>query len=158
MLKKEIGVKWTLEEKKSFELVKLALTQALVLINPDFTKDFLTFSFASEHTMPVVLLQKNPEGQEQPIAFFSKALIDAPPKYNIMEKQAYALVKALNDFKVYILHSHIIAFVPHVVVKYILSQDPDGKRGKWIAVILEYDLEIKPTKLIMGQGLAQLMA
>ena len=38
-----------------------------------------------------------------------------------------------------------------------MSQDPDGKRGKWIAVILEYDLEIKPTKLIKGQGLAQLM-
>ena len=58
----------------------------------------------------------------------------------------------------YILHSHTIAYVPNIVVKDILSQDPDGKRGKWIAVILEYDLEIKPTKLIKGQGLAQLMA
>ena len=75
-----------------------------------------------------------------------------------MEKQAYALVKALKDFRVYILHSHIIAYVPNIVVKDILSQDPDGKRGKWIAAILEYDLEIKPTKLIKGQGLAQLMA
>ena len=59
---------------------------------------------------------------------------------------------------VYILHSHTIAYVPNIVVKDILSQDPDGKRGKWIVVILEYDLEIKPTKLIKGQGLAQLMA
>ena len=75
-----------------------------------------------------------------------------------MEKQAYALVKALKDFRVYILHSHIISYVPKIVVKDILLQDPDGKRGKWIAVILEYDLEIKPTKLIKGQGLAQLMA
>ena len=75
-----------------------------------------------------------------------------------MEKQAYTLFKALKDFRVYILHSHIIAYVPKIVVKDILSQDPDGKRGKWIAVILEYDLEIKPMKLIKGQGLAQLMA
>ena len=75
-----------------------------------------------------------------------------------MEKQAFALVKALKDFRVYILHSHIIAFVPNSVVKDILRQDPDGKRGKWIVVILEYDLEIKPTKLIKGQGLAILMA
>lgn len=74
-----------------------------------------------------------------------------------MEKQALALVKALNYFKVYILHSHIIAFVPHTVFKDILGQDPDGKRGNWIANILEYDLEIKPTKLIKGQGLAKLM-
>ena len=48
MLKR--GVKWTLEEKKSFELVKHALTKTPVLINPNFTKDFFIFSFASEHS------------------------------------------------------------------------------------------------------------
>ena len=75
-----------------------------------------------------------------------------------MENQAFSLVKGLKAFRVYIMHSHIIAFVPHTVVKYILTQDLDGKRGKWIVVILEYDLEIKPTKLIKGKGLAKLMA
>ena len=75
-----------------------------------------------------------------------------------MEKQALALVKALKYFRVYILHSHIIAFVPHTVVKEILSQDLDVKRGKWIANILEYDLEIRPTKLVKGKGLSKLMA
>ena len=30
-------------------------------------------------------------------------------------------------------------------------------RGEWIATILEYDMEIKPTKLIKGQGLAKQM-
>jgi len=44
-------------------------------------------------------------------------------------------------------------------VKDILTQpNPEVKRGKWIAVLLEYDLEIKSTKLIKGQGLAKLMA
>ena len=158
MLKKDVGVKWTLPAKKSFELVKQALTQTPVLISPDFTKDFYIFSFASEHIIAAVLLQNNDLGQEKPISFFSRALRDTPLNYNIMEKQALALVKALKDFRVYILHSHIIAFVPHTIVKDILSQDPDGKRGKWIATILEYDLEIKPTKLVKGQGLEKLMA
>eukprot|EP00253_Pinus_taeda_P019747 PITA_19747 len=91
---------------------------------------------------------KNKEGYEQPIAFFSKDLRDASLKYNIMEKQAFSLVKAIKDFRVYILHSHIIAHVPNIVVKDIPTQNgPDGKRGKWIAVILEYDIDIKPTKL-----------
>ena len=98
MLKKEVGVKWTIEAKKSFELIKRALTETPVLISPDFTKDFYIFSFASEHTIAAVLLQKNAAGKEQPIAFFSKSLRDAPLKYNIMEKQAFALVKALKDF------------------------------------------------------------
>jgi hypothetical protein len=104
-------------------------------------------------------LQKNSEGHGKPIDFFNKSWRDAALNYNIMEKQAFALVKAIKDFRVYILHPHIIAYVPNSVVKYILTQDnPDGKRGKWIAVILEYDIEIKPTKLIKGQGLDKLMA
>ena len=68
-----------------------------------------------------------------------------------MENQAYALVKAIKDFIIYILYSHVIAYVPKVVVKDILTQKGiEGKRGKWIANILEYDIEIKPTKLIKG--------
>jgi hypothetical protein len=48
--------------------------------------------------------------------------------------------------------------VPSNSVKDILTQpDPEGRRGKWIAAMLEYDLEIKPMKLIKGQGLAKLM-
>lgn len=75
-----------------------------------------------------------------------------------MEKQALALVKVIKDFRVYILYSHIIAYVPNSVVKDILTKNGSkGKRGKWIATILEYDIEIKPTKLIKGQGLAKLM-
>ena len=76
-----------------------------------------------------------------------------------MEKQEFSLVKALKYFMAYILHSHIITFVPSAVVKDIPTQtDPDGKRGKWIAIVLEYDVEIRPTKLIKGQGLEKLMA
>ena len=75
-----------------------------------------------------------------------------------MEKQAYALVKALKAFIVYVLHSKFIAYVPSASVKEILIKpDIDGRRSKWIAKILEFDLEIKPTKLVKGQGLARLL-
>jgi hypothetical protein len=96
---------------------------------------------------------------EQPISFFSRALRDAEVKYDIMEKKAYALVKSLKAFRIYVLHSRIIAYVPSVVVKDILIH-PDiyGRRSKWIAKILEFDLEIKPTKLVKVQGLAKLLA
>jgi hypothetical protein len=76
-----------------------------------------------------------------------------------MEKQAYDLVKALKAFRVYVLHSKVTAYVPSASVKDILIQpDIDGRRGKWITKILEFDLEINPTKLIKGQGLAKLLA
>ena len=73
MLKKDQEVKWTAEAKNTFEKIKMALTEAPVLVCPNFTKDFLTFSFASEDTLDAVLLQKNKDGLEQPIPFFSKA-------------------------------------------------------------------------------------
>jgi len=68
-------------------------------------------------------------------------------------------VKYLKDYRVYILHSHILVYVPNTSVKDVLVQtDLEGRRGKWIIALLEYDLEIKPTKLIKGKGLAKLMA
>ena len=44
-------------------------------------------------------------------------------------------------------------------MKDVLTQpDIDGKRGKWISKIIDFDIEVKPTKLVKGQGLAKLMA
>ena len=127
--------------------------------SPELSKDFLIFSFYLEHIVAELLLQKNHEGNEQTISFYRKTLRDAPLKYNILDKQAYALVRALKEFKVYILHSHIIAHIPTSIVKDILTQpDPNGQRGNWIEYLLDFDLYIKSTNLIKGQGLAKLMA
>jgi hypothetical protein len=96
---------------------------------------------------------------EQPISFFSRAFRDAEMRYNIMGKKGYALVKSLKDFRIYVLHSRIISYVPSSSIKEILIQrDIDGKRRKWIAKLLEFDLEIKPTKLVKGQGLARILS
>ena len=67
------------------------------------------------------MLQKNKEGLEQPIAFFSKTLRDSELKYSILEKHAYALVKDLKFFRIYVLHSKVISFVPNAAIKYVLT-------------------------------------
>ena len=52
-----------------------------------------------------------------------------------------------------------IGYVPHAAVKDILSQqDCLGIRGKWVSKIQEYDLEIRPTKSIKGQGIAKMLS
>jgi hypothetical protein len=120
-----------------------------VLVSPDYLKEFLIFSFASEYTIATILLQKNNEGYEQTISFFSKSLIYVDLKYDILEKHAYDMVKALKDFRTYALHSKIIAYVSTSTVKDILIQlDSDGRREKWLEKIQEYDLEVKPTKFV----------
>jgi hypothetical protein len=49
-------VKWTVEPRKYFDQIKKSLTKAPVLISPNYSKDFLTFSFASFDTVASVLL------------------------------------------------------------------------------------------------------
>jgi hypothetical protein len=158
MMRKGNEFKWNIEPQNYFDQIKKALIEAPVLINPDYN-DFLIFSFASFDIVASVLLQKSTEGLEKPISFFSRALRDAEIKYDIMENNAYALVEALKAFRVYVLHSKFVSYVPLASVKEILIQpDIDGRKRKWIAKILEFDLEIKPTKLVKGQGLARLLA
>ena len=86
MLRKYQEVRWTAEARASFEKIKQALTEAPVLVSPYFSKYFLTFSFESQDTIVVVLLQKNDDGLEEPIAFFSNILRDSDLKYNTLEK------------------------------------------------------------------------
>ena len=86
MLKKGAIISWEGESSISFQEIKSAIKNALVLKTPYYGKPMHIFSFASFHTIAVVLLQKNENGHEQPIAFFSKSLQPAELKYDINEK------------------------------------------------------------------------
>ena len=85
MLRKENEIKWTLEGKKVLSYIKKALLEAHVLNSLDCSKYYQIFSFVSEHMVVGVLLQKNEQGFEQPISFYSQILRDVSLKYDIME-------------------------------------------------------------------------
>ena len=158
LLKKDVKFESKDEGKYAFKSIKDSISMSPVLIRTDYSKEFHIFSFASEDTIAGVLLQNNKEGQEKPIAFMSRALKHLELKYTTMEKQAYALVKSLKHFRTYVGYSKIIGYVPHAAVKDIMSQQDFLRiRGKWVPKIQEYDLEIKPTNLIKGQSLTNIL-
>ena len=65
----------------------------------------------------------------------------------------------MKTFKIYTLHAKFLSYVPSATVKDVLTQpDIDGKRAKWIAKLIEFDIEVNPTKIVKCQGLAKLMA
>ena len=78
-LKKDAKFEWTDEGKDAFKSIKDATSKSPVLINLDYSKEFQIFSFASEDTIASVLLQKNKEGQDQPITFMNRALQHSNP-------------------------------------------------------------------------------
>ena len=45
-----------------------------------------------------------------------------------------------------------------IILTVLTQPDSEGERGMWIAKIMEYDVDIRPNKLVEGQGLAKLLA
>ena len=80
MLKKGAEIKWKTEAKHLFEEIKKSLTQAPVLISPDFSKEFMVFTFASKNTIARVLLQKGQQGTDHPILVFTRTLANSKLK------------------------------------------------------------------------------
>jgi hypothetical protein len=157
-LKKGSEIKWTENARNSFQDIKHAIMESPTLISLDYSKSFYIFSFASYDTVATILLQKDDDSMDNPVAFFNKTLRDVELRYDPIEKQAYSLIKYLKAFGIYILHAKVIAYVPSPSVKDVLTQlDIDGKRAKWIAKLIEFDIEVKPTKLVKGQGLAKIL-
>lgn len=72
--------------------------------------------------MSGILLRKNEDNEEVPISFMSVPLKKHELKYSLMEKKAYAIIKAVKQFRYYILHSHVVVYVMHSTVKIILTQ------------------------------------
>ena len=56
MLKKENEITWSVYATKYFRDIKQDITKAPVLVSPYSSKDFLIFSYVSEHTIVGVLL------------------------------------------------------------------------------------------------------
>ena len=76
LLKKDVAFKWGNETNRSFEYIKNAISQSSILISPDFSRDFIIFSFASQDTI-AVLMQKDADNYEHLVAFMRKVLRDS---------------------------------------------------------------------------------
>ena len=56
LLKKDAKFEWTNEGREAFRCIKEAITKYPVFVNPNYSKDFMIFSFAFEDTIAGVLL------------------------------------------------------------------------------------------------------
>jgi hypothetical protein len=159
MIKKDANFKWSKERKEAFDKIKEAIAEAPTLRSPNFDNEFILYTFASDHSIASVLTQKNEDGEEFPVSFMSTGLQGAELNYPTIDKQAFAVFKAVKHFRPYLLRSHTKVIVPHTAVRALLIQkEPGDRRGNRLTTLQEYDLEIKPAKLVKGQGLCKLAA
>ncbi|CAA7021307.1 unnamed protein product [Microthlaspi erraticum] len=83
VIKKEVGFKWEKAQEDAFQALKDRLTNAPVLILPDFLKTFEIECDASGIGIGAVLMQ-----DKKPIAFFSEKLGGATLNYPTMTKNS----------------------------------------------------------------------
>jgi hypothetical protein len=58
LLKKDQKFEWTPYIQKAFTKIEHGITTFLVLVSPNFNKEFILYSFASDETMSSILTKK----------------------------------------------------------------------------------------------------
>jgi hypothetical protein len=92
LLKKEVPFYWDERDQRYFEALKNALSLALVLSPPDYSKDLIIYLATSESTIGMVLVQEEKSLQEHAIYYLSRSLVEAKLSYAHVEKLALAVV------------------------------------------------------------------
>jgi hypothetical protein len=94
---------WGEEQETAFRSLQSSMLESSSLATPDFTKPFEVWTDASAIGMGAVLVQENADGTKCAVEFFSKQLTLAERKYAVCEREALAILRALQKFKPYLL-------------------------------------------------------
>eukprot|EP00253_Pinus_taeda_P017057 PITA_17057 len=153
MIKKNLVFRWGSAEKEAFDLIKQSIINTPALNTPNFSNHFTLYTIASDLSYAAVLTQINNHNLEAPISFYSSNLQGVKLNYSEVEKQAFVLYIAVKHYRPFLLKAHTKVIVPFPAVRQLLIQRELGeKRANWVTTLQEYDLEIKPAKIVRGQG------
>ena len=87
---------WSPECEQAFRSLKEALGSSSVLQSPDFHRTFILQTDASNRGVGAVLSQRDDEGVERPVAFYSKKLLPREERYSTIEKECLAIKLATH--------------------------------------------------------------
>ncbi|GKC54857.1 reverse transcriptase domain-containing protein, partial [Tanacetum coccineum] len=107
LLEKETPFIFSKECMESFEFLKKKLTEAPILVAPDWDLPFEIMCDASDFAVGAVLGQRKNK-YFQPIHYASKTLSDAQTHYTTTEKELLAVVYAFEKFRSYLVLSKTI--------------------------------------------------
>nr|GEW32583.1 reverse transcriptase domain-containing protein [Tanacetum cinerariifolium] len=130
----------------AFETLKKKLTEAPILIVPDWNLPFELMCNASDFTIGVVLGQLKTK-HFQPIHYASKTMNEAQIHYTTTEKEMLTVVYAFEKFRPYLVLSKSIVYTDHSALKYLLSkQDAKPRLLRWVLLLQEFDIIIHDKK------------
>ncbi len=140
LLKKGAEFKWSEEQTRAFDALKHALCDAPVLAFPDFKRDFILCTDASNSGVGAVLMQNDDNGKSRAITFASRLLNKSEQNYSVTHREALAVVWALRHFRDLILSYHIHIFTDHSAVTDLFKgNNLSGKFARWHLTVQDYN-------------------
>lgn len=144
LLRKDNEFEITPEIEFCFEKCKQILMRDPVLIHPDFSKEFILTTDASDFAIGAVLSQ-GPIGKDRPIAYASRTLNRTEENYSTTEKEFLAMYWAVKHFEHYLWGRKFKLVTDHQPLTYSLSNTNKRIfRGKLELEGYDYELIYKP--------------
>ncbi|GJY74825.1 reverse transcriptase domain-containing protein [Tanacetum coccineum] len=117
LLEKETPFVFSKECVEAFNALKKKLTEAPILVAPDWDLPFEVMCDTSDFAVGAVLGQRKTK-HFQPIHYASKTMTDAQVHYTTTEKELLAVVYAFEKFWPYLVLSKSIVYTDHSALKY----------------------------------------
>nr|GFA82751.1 reverse transcriptase domain-containing protein [Tanacetum cinerariifolium] len=130
----------------AFETLKKKLTEASILVVPDWNLPFELICDASAFVIGEVLGHRKSK-HFQPIHYASMTMTEAQIHYTMTEKEMLAVVYAFEKFRPFLVLSKSIVYTDHSALKYLLNkQDAKPKLLRWVLLLQEFDIIIRDKK------------
>jgi hypothetical protein len=137
--KRHKSFKWTEEDEKRFNILKDKITEQPILVLPNFGKTFQVRCDASGVAIGAVLSQDN-----RPITYFSEKLNDTKRKYSTYDKEFYAIIQALKNWRLYLVQKEFVLYSNNQDLQFITRQEKLNQRhAKWIEFMQSFTFFIK---------------
>ncbi|GJS54522.1 reverse transcriptase domain-containing protein [Tanacetum coccineum] len=146
LLEKETPFFFSKECIESFNTLKRKLTEAPILIAPDWDLPFELMCDASDFAIGAVLGQRKNK-HFQPIHYASKTMTEAQINYTTTEKELLAIVYAFEKFRSYLIMNKSIVHTDHSALKYLFAKkDAKARLLRWVLLLQEFDFKVIDTK------------
>ena len=145
LTKKGATFNWTKECDAAFSLLKEKLMEDPVLISPQVDKDYIIHCDASKYSYSGILQQTRPGTEElAPVAYFSGNFDKTQVKWNITEKEAYAIYKSVKKFAFYITGAKTTVYSDHKPLKNFFEGGMNiTKLDRWSLELQEFDISLE---------------
>ena len=137
-------VRWTSECEEAFQSLKKALCSKPILRSPALDKQFILQTDASDRGVGAVLSQEDIEGQEHPVAYFSRKLLPMETWYSTMEKECLAIKLATHAFRVYLLGRKFTIQTDHRALEWLHRlKDNNARLVRWSLALQPYNFQVR---------------